>query len=119
MAKPVTEIDWQLPKIVDGKGVISPPSATEPKPCYLCKSFDKDTRKLIEYVVAHGMTLGDDGCYTFRAIAGDLPGRHQYKIDPRKTGFCRSLCTLALDEATCDNWKQRATRADMAGLVRK
>jgi hypothetical protein len=118
MAKPTDEPGWQTPKIVDGMGIISMPSATEAKPCYLCKSWDKDVRKLVEYVTAHGMVVGLDGCYVFAAISAEFPARQQFKIDPTHTGFCRNLCVLSLDEATCEHWKQRETREDMRGLIR-
>jgi len=118
MAKPIEDTGWQAPRIVDGKGIIDMPSAVEAKPCWLCKSFDKDTRKLIEYVTAHGMKAEPDGCYVLEEIAGDLPTRKQFRIDPRKTGYCRRLCSLAMDESTCPDWKQRGTREDMKGLIR-
>jgi hypothetical protein len=120
MAKPIEDTGWQQPEIVEGVGgVISNPTATEAKPCWACKRWEKDDKKLIEYVVAHGMKLQDDGTYIFEAIAGDLPTRQQMRLDPKTMGYCRSLCCLAHMDSTCDNWAPRLFAADMAGLTKK
>lgn len=117
MAKPVDEIDWQRPQIVGGQAVLSNPTGTEEKPCMTCKSWEKDERKLIEYLVAKGMRAKPNGCYDMAVIAGDLPGRRQMEVNPKDFGYCRSLCMPTHMMATCDNWKPTLFREDMAAKL--
>jgi hypothetical protein len=119
MAKPITDTGWQKPQIVEGVGgVITPPSAVEAKPCWLCKSWEKDTRKLDEYVRAHGMKMQEDGCYVLEEYRRGIPTRQQFRLDPKKTGWCRRDMDLAMDEFTCPRWEARVTKEDLRGIIR-
>lgn len=118
MAKPLTDTGWQQPTIVGGKAILANPTGTEEKPCFTCKSWEKDERKLIEFLVSRGMKAKPNGCYDMAVIAGDLPDRKQIEIDPKDFGFCRQLCMPTHMMATCECWKQRLFAADMRGIAR-
>lgn len=117
MANPADGIDWQAPQIVEGKGIIAAPTGIEEKPCFTCKSWDKNREKLIQFLVSKGMRPKPNGCYDMAVIAGDLPGRRQMEVDPKDFGFCQNLCMPTHMMATCEHWKPTLSREDLAGKI--
>ncbi len=94
------------------------PSTAEAKPCFTCKHWHKDNRKLMQYIHAHGLTPDQNGIYTLRMP--DFPDRQSIKVDPKDWGFCLTLAmpTHMNAGAKCPHWKIREVAADMRGLVK-
>ena len=118
MAKPADEIDWQAPKIVGGKGVITAPTGIEEKPCFTCKSWDKDTRKLTQFLLTRGLQPDMNGVFETPIVQDFHDGRKSMKVDPKDWGFCRRDTMPTHMMATCEGWKPTVTRADMRGKIR-
>jgi len=96
------------------KGVVQPVTGLETRACIMCKSFDKDDRKLTEYLRARGMTINIDGSFE-TPIAKDLPGMVSMKLDIHDCGFCRFWCYPVEMLATCEKW---VLRRSLEGLVK-
>ena len=96
---------------VNARGRIELATGTEKNPCFSCKSFEQDERRLIEYLQRRGLEPDKRGHFR-TPIAKDFPGRKSMVIDPKSFGWCRrdSLVTDML--ATCEGWKQKDKAAD-------
>lgn len=121
MAKPTDDTGWQAPQIVTTPqgpaGVIQMATMTEATPCYLCKHWHKDTRKLAQYARVKGLVVDEQGCWQMPP-SPELQGR-SIKIDPKSWGFCLTLGipTHMNAGAQCEYWRQRETRSDMKGII--
>lgn len=115
--------DWKPIEITGGDGAttasgkIDLDRAVETHPCFMCKSFDKDAKKLREHLHAHGLRPGRDGRYT-TPIAKDFPGRKPLKIYLPDWGFCRKNTHPVDMQATCSEWEQVQSAGDMASRIR-
>lgn len=122
MAKPLDDTGWKAPEIITTSqgtaGVVQMPSETEAKPCFTCKHWDKDTRKLMQYLHVHGLQPNSNGIYTLQIK--DLPGRKSIEVDPKDWGFCMTLAmpTHMNAGAQCEYWQLRVVRDDMRGIVK-
>ncbi len=120
MANNPDDTGWRAPTVISTPGgpagVVQMASATEAKPCFTCKRWHKDNRKLMQFIKAHGLTPDQNGIYTLRIP--ELPNRQSIAVDPKDWGFCLSLAMPTHMNATCDNWRARETAADMEGLVK-
>lgn len=111
-----SDTGWKKPTNVTGgdeyaRGDIELATGTEQRPCFMCRSFEKDERKLTEHLIAKGLEAGPDGKF-ITPIAKDIPGRKSLKIAPRDYGWCRKD-TMPVDMlATCDKWQQKRTSND-------
>jgi hypothetical protein len=109
MAKPVDDTGWQqiIPTAGDGDraaaGRVEMVRGSEVRPCLMCKSWERDERRLIQHLMALGLEVQPDGRFK-TPIAKDIPGRKSLILDPKKTGFCRYEGTVTEDLATCQNW---------------
>jgi hypothetical protein len=107
---------WQKPKLViddEGpKGVIQTSSGLETKPCMLCKSFAKDTRKFIQHCKSHGLVPDADGNFE-TPIAKEIEGRTSLRMHPRDYGFCNRHCGVVHMNATCDDFAMTTTREEL------
>ena len=114
---PVEDTGWRQPDIVtkDGetKGVIVPATGLEANPCMMCRSFAKDTRRLIQHFQSHGLKPDAEGFYE-TPIAKEIQGRKSLRMHPRDFGYCnRQGCATHMN-ATCVDFKATATREEMA-----
>ena len=108
MAKPTEDTGWQKAQLVNTaggmKGLITPSTGTEVQPCFTCKAWEKDNRKLIQYLLARKLGAADAG-YFETPIARDFQGRTSLKIHPRDFGYCRRQCMPTHMNASCPEWK--------------
>lgn len=113
---------WQKPKIVTDaegtKGIIQTSSGLETKPCMLCKSFAKDTRKLIQHFESHGLKADTDGFFE-TPLAKEVKGRTSLRIHPRDYGFCNRHCYTTHMNGTCGDFDITQTRAELALKLQK
>lgn len=112
-----------FPRIVrdptDGqtKGIIQIAKGQQPKPCYMCRSFEQDNTKLIQHFLARGLQPDENGC--FEQPIPDIKDRKSLKIHPDDYGYCRRDCIVVGMDATCENWKLTQSRSELAGKIRK
>jgi hypothetical protein len=122
MSKPLDDTGWQVPQIIatptGGAGVITMPNTTEEKPCFTCKHWHKDTRKLVQFLKSRGLTPDAEGRY--EVLTPDLPNRRSIKISLSYWGFCMTLAmpTHMDAGAQCPHWQATETRNDLAGKIR-
>lgn len=113
---PIDDTGWKKPvmSIQDGlpTGTITTATGLEQKPCFMCKSFEKDNRRLIQHLNARGLVADESGCYE-TPIARDINGRRSIKIDPRDFGYCRKNCYVTSMKATCPDFQLVQFREDM------
>lgn len=118
MAKTVEDTGWKniIPTTGDGDrtagGRVEMVHGSETRPCCLCRSWEKDERRLIQHLMALGLEVQPDGKFK-TPIAKDIPGRKSLLLDPKKTGFCRFEGTVTEDLATCPNWTPVRTSGDL------
>lgn len=91
---------------------------TEMRPCLMCAAFEKDEKRLIEYLLAKGLKPDENGIFT-TPIAKDFPGRQSLKMNPKQFGFCRSDGIATMDDATCAHWRPTTLISDLAAKVRR
>jgi hypothetical protein len=122
MAKPLDDTGWKAPEIVTTPqgtaGVIQMPSEVEATPCFLCKHWHKDQRKLMQFIRSRGLVPDSNGIYTLPTP--DLPNRKSIQVDPKDWGFCLTLAmpTHMNAGAQCEYWQQRQVREDMRGIIK-
>jgi hypothetical protein len=116
---PVEDTGWRLPEIVNTpegpKGVIIPATGLEANPCMMCRSFEKDTRRLMQHFESHGLVPDAQGYYE-TPIAKEIEGRKSLRIHPQDCGWCRRRGFVIQDpqKNTCPDFVATATRAEMA-----
>jgi hypothetical protein len=121
MTKPTDDTGWQKPLIITGErphAELALPTGVEEKPCMACKSWEKDEKKLIQFLLSKGMTTNERGKYIVAVIAKEFPDRKQIEIDVKDFGYCRFGCMPTHMYATCDDWKEIITRGDLASRIR-
>jgi hypothetical protein len=115
--EPIEDTGWKLPEIVNTpegpKGVIIPATGLEANPCMMCRSFEKDVRRLMQHFKSHGLTPDAAGYYE-TPIAKEIKGRKSLRIHPRDHGWCRRQGCVTNMRATCPDFVATATRAEMA-----
>jgi hypothetical protein len=113
---------WQKPQLVTDaegpKGVIQTSSGLESKPCMLCKSFAKDTRKLVQHFEARGLVPDTDGFYE-TPIAKSVKGRTSMRVHPRDYGFCNRNCYVTHMNGTCEDFAVTQTREELALKIKE
>jgi hypothetical protein len=119
---PIDDTGWRKPIVTQTpgetpKGVIQMKTGLENKPCFMCKSWEKDTRKLIQHFKAKGLTPDAEGYYT-TPIVQDFDNRKSLRINPREYGYCRRLCMPTGDTCTCPDWQLTQTRSELALKVK-
>lgn len=121
MAKPENDTGWQLPKIMQDagevKGLIQPATGMEEKPCFTCRSWDKDTRKLMQFLNSRGLKADADGNYETPIVNDFKDGRRSIKVNPRDWGYCRNGCMPTHMNATCDVWVPVVSRSELQGKI--
>lgn len=115
---------WQGIKITGGdgdrsaSGQIELAHGLEERPCLSCRSFEKDTPRLIRHLLRHKLTPDENGIFT-TPIAKDFPGRVSMRIDPRSSGFCRRDAIVVDMLATCPEYKSVRTVSEFESRIRE
>lgn len=110
--------DWQQIRITGGdgdthaQGAIDLATGIESAPCFMCRSWEKDEKKLADHFRAHECIIEPNGTIQ-TPIIKDFPGRKSMKMRLQDMGWCRKDLCPTDDLATCNNFQQVATRADM------
>jgi len=94
------------------KGVVDLATGLETNPCFLCKSWEKDERKLVQHFKAHNLIIEPDGTIETPIIKDD-PQRRTMKLKIQQMGWCRRDCVPTDDLATCQNFNQVKQKAYM------
>ena len=118
----IEDTGWKKPDMIqtpDGntKGVIQPATGLEEKPCFTCASWEKNTRKLIQFFRASGLQTDAEGYFT-TPIIQDFDDRTSMRVHPRDFGFCRQGCCPTHMNATCEFWKPTRNVSELALKVR-
>jgi len=119
---PIDDTGWRKPELVresgEAKGLVRMPTVTQEKPCFACRHFENDNAKLIQHLLARGLTPDADGFFT-TPIAREIEGRESLRIHPRDFGWCRKDCIVTGMVATCKAWDPTQFREEMAAKVRR
>jgi hypothetical protein len=112
---------WRKPDLVqtptgNAKGIVTPTTGLEEKPCFTCRSWEKDTQKLTQFLRSKGLQPDADGKYE-TPIVRDFNGRRSLKIDPRDFGYCRRQCMPTHMQASCADWNAVRTRSELQGKI--
>lgn len=122
----IGDTSWQeiVPTTGDGQntavGRVKMVEGFQQRPCIMCRSFEKDEKRLVEHLLSYGLLPRPDGVFT-SPIQKDFPDaqgqrRANMTLDPKEYGFCRFECRVVGDEATCEKW---SARRSLDGLIHK
>jgi hypothetical protein len=92
-------------------GKVAMQKALEQRPCYLCRSWEKDERRLVRHIRSAKLTLMPDGSFESPAQK-DRDGKPM-KLHVDRCGYCKRDGIVTEDEATCLQWTQVSRREDM------
>lgn len=110
-------IDTKYNEISGAAGVIELATGMEQRPCFLCRSFEKDEKKLVNHLLARGLKPDPDGSFV-TPIVGDFKNRTSLRIHPSQYGYCRRH-TMPVDmQATCIDWAQVRTASEMESRIK-
>jgi len=116
----IDDTGWKRPDVAQTpegpKGLITPAVGTEPRPCYLCRSWEKDKQKLIQFFVSRGFVADSEGIFE-TPIVRDFKGRRSIRVDPRNWGYCRRECIPTEMNATCPDWELAQHRSELMGKI--
>jgi len=117
----IGDTGWRPTKNVNADGTqdkanIDMPKAGEDRPCCMCRSWERDQKRLVEYLYAKGLVPTEDGQFT-TPIAKDIPGRVPMKLDPKSHGWCRRDCIVTDMMATCPDWELVTRIEDLASRI--
>lgn len=98
-------------------GKIELASGAEPHPCMMCRSYEGDKKRLITHLLANKLQADKNGNF-ITPIAKDFAGRKSLKINPDNFGFCRRFSHPVDMLATCPDWVQVRTNAELATRIR-
>lgn len=94
-------------------GLIEPSTVLEDRPCYTCRSFEKNDKRLRQHIASkkHVEMLADG---TFQSLIDrDFKDRRGLKYNIRDFGWCR-LWTIPVDiKHTCENWGPTRSVSDL------
>lgn len=97
-------------------GHIQAVTGLESKPCFTCRFFNNDRRKLLQFLHSRGLKPDENGFYE-TPIVGDFQGRRSLKLDPRSFGFCSDQTMPTHMNATCEQWDLTRNATDLARKV--
>jgi hypothetical protein len=115
--RPVAEvIDNKTEEAVGGYGAVDMIKGDEPRPCYLCRSYENvDKNRLIRHIMSKGLRPRPDGKFE-SPIQDDFKTsglkRANMVLDPRGCGYCRKDGIVTEDNATCDNFTETRTLSE-------
>ena len=114
--------EWKQPEVrrdAEGtKGVIQLASGLEHNPCFACRSFEKDERRLRQHCESQGLVPDENGIYT-TPIVKEIAGRRSLRLDPKDCGWCRRQGCVVHMGATCEEFVATATRSELAAKIVK
>ncbi len=88
-------------------GLVEPVLGSTQRPCVMCRSFERDVKRLTEHLLAHGLKPEPDGSFV-SPIAKDFKDpRANLRMHPREFGYCRLTTMPVQDVATCPSWVAR------------
>lgn len=101
----------------NAKGNIEMISAAETRPCVMCRSWERQENKVIEYFIAHKLEAQPDG--TFKSpIRKDFKNtRANLSLDPKKFGWCRYDAICTEDLSTCEKWTPVRTASELSDRI--
>lgn len=115
MAKPVSDTGFRPIQIEGGdgetyaRGRVELATGTEQKPCLTCKSWERDERKLVQYLMSRSMLqVQPDGTFRHKD-----PRQRSLVIDPKSWGWCRRQSIATDSQASCEQWTQIRTREEL------
>jgi len=118
---PIEDTGWRKPdlSIQDGlpTGTIQTATGMEQRPCFMCRSFEKDNKRLLQHLNAKGLKPNAEGCYE-TPIVQDFQGRRSMKIDPRNFGYCRKGNYVTDMRASCADFQLVTTRSELQSKIR-
>lgn len=94
------------------QGVVDLVKGIEGAPCFMCRHWEKDEKKLVDHFISHDVMVEADGSLQ-TPIAKDFPGRVSMRLNVRHMGWCRFEGRPTEDAATCNQWDQVTKREDM------
>jgi ribulose kinase len=97
-------------------GHIQSVTGLEAKPCFTCRHYNNDRRKLLQFLNARGLKPDENGFYE-TPIVGDFAGRRSLKLDPRSFGFCLDQTMPTHMNATCEHWDFSRNATDLARII--
>lgn len=108
--KPINDTGWKPFENVQSDGAggasarVQPVTGLEQRPCILCRSWEKNDRKLRKHIASKkDIEVLPDG--TFRHLADqDIKGRESHTYNVRDFGFCRLHGQPAQQLHSCSNW---------------
>ena len=115
--RPVAEIvNTKTGDDVGAFGAVDMIRGDEPKPCYLCRSYENvDKDRLIRHIMSKGLRPRPDGKFE-SPIQDDFKTsglvRANMVLDPKGCGYCRKDGIVTEDNATCDNFTETRTLAE-------
>lgn len=112
---------WRKPDMIqtpegNATGIVTPSTGLEERPCFTCRSWEKDARKLTQFLTSKGLQPDFEGYYE-TPVARDFHGRKSLRIHPRDFGFCRRQCMPTHMQATCEDWDTVRTRSELQGKI--
>jgi len=98
-------------------GQVEMATGLEQRPCIVCRSWEKDTKRLIEHFLANGLKPRPDGTFV-TPIAQDIPGRKSMVINPPDWGYCKRELRPTDGLATCDAWTPVRTASELQSRIK-
>jgi hypothetical protein len=123
MAIPQSDTGYRPIEIVGGDGEhsavgqIEMATGHEERPCMICRSWEKDEKRLIGHLIHIGLEPRPDGKFV-TPIVKDIPGRKSLIIDPKSWGFCRRQTIPTDCLATCEDFVAVRTTGELASRIK-
>jgi len=109
--KPITVTGGGGPDGV--KGLVQQVTGIQTKPCNMCRSWEKNDRRIREVVhAAKNIVLLPDGTMKHK-IDLDVPDRQTQTFNINDFGWCRYWTQLAQQLASCEMWTPTRTVSDL------
>ncbi len=117
------QVDKETGGDKSAKGLVDLATTIEREPCYACKSWEQDERKLAQHMRSKGLKILPDGTLE-TPISKDFKGRSGLLMIPgangkkeaariQDFGWCRREARPTQYDATCPAFNQVKRREDM------
>ena len=99
-------------------GQVEMVSGAEVRPCFMCRSWEKDTDRLIRHLRSFkSVEMRPDG--KFVARHNRELDREGLVMDPKNFGFCRLTSNVSEDRASCPHWQPTKRAEDLARKIER